>query len=107
MRWDPTPRGVLASLDRAGFRREFEDYGRQDNFSPAALDALYDYFEDYADCIDAPFMVDVIGICCDWGEYTLKEALEEFDVEDMEELDDYTILVVPHYGQDDTYLIAT
>ena len=54
--------------------REFEEYGRGDQFSRYAFDALFEYYSEFY-CDNPyepakPFTVDVIGICCDWCEYS-------------------------------------
>lgn len=54
------------------FRRLFEDYGRENQFSYDGLNALYYWLDDFY-CGDN-YNVDVIGLCCDYTEY---ETLED------------------------------
>ena len=51
------------------FRQAFEDHGRGDQFSGDALDALFDYYQDIEASTGEELELDVIGVCCDWGEY--------------------------------------
>ena len=57
------------TIDLNGFHQAFTDYGRGNQFSPAALDALFDYYQDIEDSTGEEMELDVIAICCDWGEY--------------------------------------
>lgn len=106
--WDPTPRGVVMSLSRNDFAREFRDYGRENQFSRDALDVLHEYYEQLSECTGEPFAIDVIGICCDWSELTEEEVLEHYDVEDLDELDvGCDMLHVARYDDhEDTYLVS-
>ena len=90
-------------VSRETFFEQFRAYGREDQFSNSALDALFDYYENYADLCSEPFVLDVIAICCDWIEYTNEEALEDNDMESVEDLmDEYHVIEV----DDDTLLIS-
>lgn len=42
---------------------------RPENFSRAALEALFAHFEEVERDLGDEFELDVIGICCDWTEY--------------------------------------
>ena len=83
------------------FFQEFEDYGRGDQFSRDALEALFDYYTELAEGCGEPFKMDVIGICCDWCEYdTLEDAAEYYDIdEDIDRDDDDAILEWFHDNQ--------
>ena len=53
------------TISKSNFAQEFENYGRGDQFSHEALDAIFDYLED----ADPDLELDVIGVCCDFSEY--------------------------------------
>ena len=72
---------------------------RPDNFSYAGLKALYEYFTCHYESIE----LDVIGICCDFAQYTEEEALEAYDVESMYELVQKTIVLV---CSDNTFIVC-
>ena len=57
------------TISNHDFRQAFTDYGRGSQFSADALDALFDYFQDWEDSTGEELELDVIAICCDWGEY--------------------------------------
>lgn len=62
---------------------------RPDNFNYAGLNALFDYFDDMED-----FELDVIAICCDFSQHeSIEAALEEYQLEDREELEDNTMVL--------------
>ena len=52
---------------------------RPDNFSRAALEALFAHFEEQERDQGEEFELDVIAICCDWTEYdSVLEAAESY-----------------------------
>lgn len=63
---------------------------RRNQFSYDALVELYHYYDGLGtDANDINF--DMVGICCDWTEYdTLKEALESYNLKDLEALENMT-----------------
>jgi hypothetical protein len=54
--------------------QEFKAYDRADNFSHDAICALYEYLEELGDDIE----IDIISLCCDWSECTLKELVNDY-----------------------------
>lgn len=66
---------IIQKIDTAPkFRDEFRAYGRGDQFSYHALGALFDWYDNLGEDIE----LDVIAICCDWGEYDdVLEACRE------------------------------
>jgi len=53
----------------------------KDNFSYDSLRAMYNYFEEFAECQDSgTFELDVVAICCDFTEYeNFKEFQDQHD----------------------------
>lgn len=51
------------------FMEAFNDHGRDDQFSPAALEALFEFFEELEADTGDLIELDVIAICCDFTEY--------------------------------------
>ena len=58
------------------FRKAFENYDRLDNFSYDGLQALFDYFEEIEIDCDMEIELDVIAICCEYSELTIKEIVQ-------------------------------
>lgn len=77
------------------FMDAFENMGRGDQFSYEALEALFEYYNEMDD-----YELDVIEICCDWTEYeSEEEALVEFSMEDLDELNgNYATLYLSNGG---------
>lgn len=72
------------------FRQAFKDMGREKQFSYEALEAIFEYMEDYERDSGEEIELDVIAICCEWTEASPKDIIEDYgietDLEDEEEL---------------------
>ena len=66
---------------------------RPNNFSYEGLQVLFNYLEQYEDDTDQGMELDVIAICCDFTECTIKEALNDYDLESLKELEDNTTVL--------------
>lgn len=87
---------IVIELTECEFRDQFSRMGRGDNFSYKGLGILYDYFDDLSNAADLPFILDVIGVCCDFSEYDIDDALEEYGCDTLEELQlDVSIILGP------------
>ena len=60
---------LVRRVSLGDFQQAFSDYGRNSNFSPAGLEALYEYLQDLAFELHKPIMLDVIALCCEYAEY--------------------------------------
>ena len=66
------------------FSDMFYNAGRGEQFSYEALEALYEYYNEFGD-----YELDVVAVCCEWCEYdSLPEALEACGAENLDELQD-------------------
>ena len=77
------------------FVDQFYACNRGDNFSYNALEAMFNFFEEYSEGTGEPFKLDVIAICCDFVEYgSMADAISEYwDIETREALRDWTIVI--------------
>ena len=71
-------------VNKSQFADAFRSAGRQDQFSHAGLNALFDYLENLGDDIGEEIELDVIALCCEYSEH--KSALDaaadySFDVD--------------------------
>lgn len=66
------------TLTQSQFCHRFKEV-RPDNFSWAALEALFEYFEEYEDSCGDEIEFDPIAICCDFSEHDSALAC----IEDM------------------------
>lgn len=76
---------MKTTVDKYDFRRAFLDI-RPDQFSLAALDLLFEYFEQYEQDTEQEIELDVIAICCDFYESSIEEIAENYsiDIEGLE-----------------------
>lgn len=76
---------MILELTNSDFHDLFRSMGRHEQFSYEAKNVLFDW---YNEVMGDDWPVDVIGICCEWTEYeSTEEVLEEYDVDDIEDLD--------------------
>jgi len=92
------------TVSEATFIDEFRAYNREDNFSPAALRALFEYLEDYEDATGEDVELDVIALCCDFAEYDAEELVQDYGHllerdEDQDDEDYVAALVSDMYGE--------
>jgi len=74
------------------FRNDFETL-RPNNFSYEGLTVLWEYFQEYEESTGTEIELDVIAICCDYTESTISEALDNYGLNSIEELEDQTIVL--------------
>ena len=59
------------------FRDEFQQRGRDNQFSYEALGLLFDWFDELGEDVE----LDVIAICCDYSEETPQEIVDNYGIE--------------------------
>jgi len=77
----------------------------KNNFTYESLRALYEYFEEFAECQDSgTFELDVVAICCDFTEYeNFEDYQAQHNMQDIKYifggerdcLDYYTTIILP------------
>jgi hypothetical protein len=73
------------SISKSDFCQAFVDFNRENNFSYAGREALYDYLEE----VQPDFELDVIALCCEFAEYeNLAEFQKDYNAEDYESISD-------------------
>lgn len=82
------------------FLKEFKEYRREDQFSYEGKKALFNYLNELSEDLGEPIELDIIGLCCDFTEYSdLKEFNDNYsysigyDVDSIEDINDYTIVI--------------
>ena len=87
---------LVKSVSFYDFVKEFEEFGREGQFSYEGKKALFEYLNELAEDMGEPIELDIIGICCDFTEY---ESLEEFnhdyqlDLNNIDDINYYTIVI--------------
>ena len=90
------------TIDVQDFIQAFRDYNRQDNFSIAGLEALFEMFEE----IDPDMELDVIAICCDYSESNFESIASDYDIDISDCADDEERFnAVVEYLQDETHVV--
>ena len=81
------------TMNEFDFKNEFKKI-RPDNFSYDGLTALYDHLIQYEKDCDTELEFDPIAYCCEFTEYeNFKEIKQNYDVEDLEHLEQNTIVL--------------
>lgn len=86
---------ITKSLTKCEFHDVFRNMGREDQFSYAALNTLYDYLEQLCDETAEPYSLDAITLCCEYCEYEDFEALQNdySNIKTMRDLEDNTTVI--------------
>ena len=76
------------------FRKAFKEC-RPNQFSWEGLHALFNWFEEYETETETEIELDIIGICCEWSEYTnLKEFQNDYGIKyTLAEIGENTIYI--------------
>jgi len=91
------------TLNACDFIDLFKQYDREEDFSATGRAALFDYLEE----IDPDRDVDIIGLCCEYTEYSdLAEFHSEYgkEYETLDSIADRTTLIQGYDG--DKFIIS-
>ena len=84
------------TVDSFMFADALRRMGREDQFSREALEALFEYIENYEEDTGIRVELDVVGLCCEFTEYTTAvEAASDYgfttelEAEDYEDVESY------------------
>lgn len=78
---------MKTTVSRYYFERAFQEAGRENQFSYEGLSVLFDYLEDYEDSTGEEIELDVITLCCDYNEDTVKAIADNYSI-DLSECED-------------------
>ena len=97
---------IVQTLSKSSFIDAFTHSSRKDQFSYEALEAIFDYLEDYSDSTGEPVEFDVVGICCDWSEEGWEGIAKDYvvDLSDCESEQD-KIEAVRYFLEDNTQYV--
>lgn len=108
---------LYAKVNEYDFIELFRAMGREENFSITARRALYEYLMELSDSIGKPIELDVIGLCCEYYELPIDDAIIEYSdsinfdpdqydnqedrrVAFLDDLEDYTAIISCHRDED-------
>lgn len=63
------------------FREAFRLAGRMDQFSYEGLEILFDYLENLSEDIEEPIELDVVALCCEYYESSIKEIIDQYNID--------------------------
>ena len=92
---------ITLELFHAAFREL-----RPDNFSQAGLDELFDYLENLELDTGKDIELDVIALCCEFGEGDIYDISEIYDLDTPED-EDEAFNIVLKFLDDKGVLVAT
>ena len=84
---------MIAQVNFCDFTDAFKSMGRKDQFSYDGLKVLFAHLEDWESDLGSPLELDVIALCCEWVEEPIQDALENYDLETLEALEDATTVL--------------
>ena len=99
---------IYQTVDFNSFVKSFKEAGRGDQFSIDGLKMLFDWLEGIYGGGD-DFELDVIGLCCQYAEYSKEEFLNDYNIDDIDCIDsleqaildgDIDCVIDYHLGED-------
>ena len=101
----------MAIVQTIGFYQfcdAFSRMNREDQFSYAGKQALFDYLEEYSDSMNEPVELDIIALCCEYNEESIDDIIENYsiDVSEADGDEDEIKEIVREYLQDNTIIIG-
>lgn len=97
---------IVQTLSKSSFTNAFKQSSRKDQFSYEALEAIFDYLEEYSDSTGETVEFDIVGICCYWAESHWSDIAREYsiDLNDFadDEDDDNRIKAIAEFLWDNT-----
>lgn len=79
---------IVQTLSKSSFIDAFTHSSRKDQFSYEALEAIFDYLEDYSDSTGEPVELDIVGICCEWSEANWSDIARDYSIDLNDHADD-------------------
>jgi len=88
---------IIKTIDIYEFRRAFADYDLALPFSYEGLGALFEWLDELSADTDTPYELDVIGLCCEFTEYSdlaeIQANYSSTEIESIEDLRDHTSVI--------------
>jgi hypothetical protein len=92
---------MIQTINLSDFRAAFHSMGRKDQFSYEALGALFDYMEE----ADPNAELDVIALCCDYSEDSVKQIADSYGLDLTGDNDEDTD-IARAYLEENTSIVA-
>jgi hypothetical protein len=72
---------IYTQVTKHSFIDAFKQSSRKDQFSYEALEAIFEYLEDYSNDTGENVELDIVAICCEWVEMSWQEVVQAYDVD--------------------------
>ena len=72
---------IVQTLSKSSFIDAFKQSSRKDQFSYDALEAIFEYMEDYSNDTGENVELDIVGICCEWSESHWSDIAREYSID--------------------------
>ena len=95
---------IYTQVTKHSFIDAFKQSSRKDQFSYDALEAIYEYLEDYSNDTGENVELDIVAICCEWSEMTWQDVVQSYGLDLSHcDTDEERIDAVEEYLQDETH----
>lgn len=86
---------MITTINLNDFRQAFHNMDRTNQFSYEGLEVLFDWFEDLEASQEQSIELDVIAICCDYSEASVKEIIDTYSIDidgvEADEVDEFVL----------------
>ena len=72
---------IVQTMDKYAFFNAFNNSSRKDQFSNEALEAIFEYMEEYSDSTGENVEFDIVGICCEWSEMSWQDVVQSYGLD--------------------------
>ena len=72
---------IVQTLSKSSFIDAFTHSSRKEQFSYDALEAIFEYMEDYSNDTGENVEFDIVGICCEWAEEGWEGIAKDYVVD--------------------------
>jgi hypothetical protein len=98
---------IVQTLNFSQFCDAFRTMQRNENFSYAGKQVLFDYLEEYSDSTGEPVELDIIALCCDYEENDYETIAENYSIDVSEaEGEDEVKEIVMDYLKENTIIVG-
>jgi predicted ArsR family transcriptional regulator len=72
---------IVQTLSKSSFIDAFKQSSRKDQFSYEALEAIFEYMEEYSANTGEAIELDIVAICCDFCEQSWQAIASDYSIE--------------------------
>jgi hypothetical protein len=72
---------IYTQVTKHSFIDAFKQSSRKDQFSYEALEAIFEYLEDYSNDTGENVELDIVAVCCEWSEMSWQDVAMSYGVD--------------------------